>query len=99
MIKFNGIPYPPGSLFRVDTRQAASGNNDKRIFITSDEVDKIAFLRLSAVAMPAINRATFGSMLTGDYTKDRVIHTWSIQRIQELAQQILTFNESVSVGV
>jgi hypothetical protein len=99
-VTINSIPYPPGSLMRVNLRREHDGTryrtfNNRRITTAPIEsVSHLNFLRLSAFAVrPSERSAEFPRMFykkPAEHNKlDTIKATWGLDRIRRLANTVL----------
>lgn len=101
-IALNGIPYPPGSLWRVDLRwdkSVRSGNSFaynlnytgyKNELIPFTSVTHASFMRLSAFALPCQEREPFAVHFSKLTIEDTTIRECDMSQIQERMLKAMT---------
>jgi len=94
-ITINGIPYPAGSLLRMNTLKKGYHHEaeERRTFVPGERIAFASFLRLSAFALPAEERKTFQHAI-GNVSEQpgEIVRTWSIEKIREIARQAIAYS-------
>jgi hypothetical protein len=94
----NGIAYPAGSLMRASTDRSQRAAEGEQQRVSTNDITRIGFLRLSAFAVPLANRRDFLPKLEGctDNTAREVLRGCAIGRAQQIAQRALKHTTTVS---
>jgi hypothetical protein len=91
----NGIPYPKGSIYRIGLPKRAQPQiGNARLAIPSGMIRPIAFLRLSAFAIPPSDRKREFPAIAGLEPRN-VLRKWSLTQLQYAAQQAIEHSKLI----